>query len=99
MFPILDGASFATNLIGRWVGSDLKARRGLCHLEYPIRHGIIEDWNKMELLWKHIFSDRQLGIESKEHPVLVPRRSDVGVANGSALQSTKASRTNGRVLL
>ena len=99
MFPIPDGTSFATNLIDRWVGSDLKTRRGLCHLEYPICHGIIEDWDKMELLWKHIFSDRQLGVESKEHPVLVPRRCDVGVANGSALQSTKASRATGRVFL
>ena len=71
MFPIPDGTSFATNLIDRWVGSDLKTRRGLCHLEYPICHGIIEDWDKMELLWKHIFSDRQLGVESKEHPVLL----------------------------
>ena len=99
MCQIRDGLGFLTNLIGRWVGSDLKTRRGLCHLEYPIRHGIVEDWEKMELLWKHIYSDQQLGLDSKEHPVRFPRRCDVGVANRSALQSTEASRTNGRVLL
>ena len=68
MCQIRDGLGFLTNLIGRWVGSDLKTRRGLCHLEYPIRHGIVEDWEKMELLWKHIYSDQQLGLDSKEHP-------------------------------
>lgn len=99
MSRIQDGAVFLTNLMGRWVGSDLTTRRGLCHLEYPIRHGIIEDWDKMELLWKHIFSDRQLSVDSKEHPVRFPQRFDVGVANGSALQPTEASGTDGRVLL
>lgn len=54
-----------------WVGKELETRRGLCHLEYPIRHGIVENWDLMELIWKHIYSRDQLGLDSREHPVEV----------------------------
>lgn len=52
-----------------WVGHDLETRRGLCHLEYPIQHGIINNWDAMERIWKHIYSDAQLGRDCKDHPV------------------------------
>ena len=53
----------------RWIGKDLESRRGLCHLEYPINHGIIDNWELMESLWKHIYAKSQLGLDSREHPV------------------------------
>ena len=53
----------------RWIGKDLETRRGLCHLEYPMNHGIVENWNLREEIWKHIYSKAQLGLDSREHPV------------------------------
>ena len=53
----------------RWIGKDLETRRGLCHLEYPMNHGIVENWNLMEEIWKHIYSKAQLGLDSREHPI------------------------------
>lgn len=53
----------------RWIGSELQQRRGLCHLEYPIRHGIIEDWDMMVQIWEYIYDKPQLGVNSREHPV------------------------------
>ena len=53
------------------MGNVLESRRGLCHLEYPIRHGIIENWDMMDKLWQHIYNKSQLGIRSSEHPVFI----------------------------
>ena len=61
--------NFWADYISRWVGSELDNRRGLCHLEYPIRHGIIEDWDGMKRIWKHIYSKDQLGRTFEDHPV------------------------------
>jgi len=32
-------------------------------------HGVVEDWDDMTELWKHIFNELQ--VSSKEHPVLL----------------------------
>lgn len=34
-----------------------------------MNHGIVENWNLMEEIWKHIYSKAQLGLDSREHPV------------------------------
>lgn len=60
---------FACFHVCRWVGKDLESHRGLCYLEYPMKHGIVENWDLMESIWKHIYSKSQLGLDSREHPV------------------------------
>lgn len=45
------------------MGDDINSsKRGMFKLRYPIKHGVIENWDDMELLWKHAFS--QLKISS-----------------------------------
>jgi actin-related protein len=34
-----------------------------------MEHGIIQDWDDMELLWGHIFE--QLKVTPQEHPILL----------------------------
>ena len=52
------------------MGDDINSsKRGMFKLRYPIKHGIIENYDDMELLWKHAFS--QLKISPNEHPVLL----------------------------
>ena len=58
------------------MGNVLNSHRGLCHLEYPIRHGIVEDWDMMEKLWQHLYDKSQLGIRSREHPVYMSNSFD-----------------------
>ena len=45
------------------------SKRGLYKLRYPIKHGVIEHWDDMELLWKHAYS--LLKISPNECPVLL----------------------------
>lgn len=52
-----------------FVGNRAEELRGLLSLQYPINHGIIENWNDMEMLWTNVFSELRLTPE--EHPVLL----------------------------
>lgn len=52
-----------------FVGSKAESLRGLLRLTYPMRHGIVEDWLDMELLWALVFSE--LKVNSEDHPVLL----------------------------
>lgn len=52
-----------------FVGSRAEELRGILTLKYPMAHGIIEDWNDMELIWRHIYSEMKVNTE--EHPVLL----------------------------
>ena len=38
-------------------------------MNYPIEHGVITNWDDMELLWRHIFDE--LKVSPKEHPILL----------------------------
>ena len=44
---------------------------GLLKLSYPVEHGIVNDWNDMEILWNFLYSKEALHINSEEHPVLL----------------------------
>lgn len=53
-----------------YIGKDLDdSKRGLYKLRYPIKNGVIQNWDDMQLLWKHAYS--QLKISSNECPVLL----------------------------
>lgn len=63
-----------------FVGNQAEKNRGLLRLKYPITHGIVEDWDDMELIWSHIYSD-SLRISSEEHPLLITEAPLNPVAN------------------
>lgn len=64
-----------------FIGRSAEQHRGLLSIKYPMKHGVVTNWNDMELVWHHIFSKEQLHIDSEEHPVLItespvnPRRN------------------------
>mmetsp|Transcript_31423 Transcript_31423/g.56985 ORF Transcript_31423/g.56985 Transcript_31423/m.56985 type:complete len:384 (+) Transcript_31423:32-1183(+) len=52
-----------------FVGSKAEEYRGILSLKYPMEHGIVNHWDDMELIWRHVFSEMKVNAE--EHPVLL----------------------------
>ncbi|CAD6889462.1 unnamed protein product [Tilletia controversa] len=53
-----------------FIGRKAQDLRGLLKVKYPMEHGIVTDWEDMERIWTHIYSE-ELGTLSEEHPVLL----------------------------
>ncbi|KAG0302684.1 Actin-2, partial [Dissophora globulifera] len=53
-----------------FIGKKAQELRGLLRVKYPIEHGIVQDWDDMEKIWQHIYTD-ELKTMSEEHPVLL----------------------------
>jgi len=51
------------------VGDEARAKRGILSLRYPIEHGIVTNWEDLELLWSHTFNE--LRVVPEEHPMLL----------------------------
>ncbi|KAK0638569.1 actin 3 [Cercophora newfieldiana] len=54
----------------RYVGSEIHGKENLVHLRYPVSGNQVNNWDDVELMWQHIFSEL-LKIEPDEHPLLV----------------------------
>ncbi|EGP90964.1 unnamed protein product [Zymoseptoria tritici ST99CH_1A5] len=53
-----------------FIGNRAQEHRGLLKIRYPLEHGIVTDWDDMEKIWQHIYTD-ELKSLSEEHPVLL----------------------------
>ncbi|EFC45629.1 hypothetical protein NAEGRDRAFT_88141 [Naegleria gruberi] len=53
-----------------WIGDEVFWKSGIARLEYPIRRGIVKDWNLFELFLEFAFSNA-CRISSAEHPIIV----------------------------
>ena len=54
-----------------FVGGEAEAHRGIMKLDYPMTHGIVENWADMEKVWAYVYGKGKLGVNSEEHPVLL----------------------------
>mmetsp|Transcript_31633 Transcript_31633/g.80255 ORF Transcript_31633/g.80255 Transcript_31633/m.80255 type:complete len:382 (+) Transcript_31633:122-1267(+) len=52
-----------------FIGSKAEELRGILTLKYPMAHGVVEHWDDMELIWRHIYSEMK--VVAEEHPVLL----------------------------
>lgn len=48
-----------------FIGSKAQELRGLLKIQYPLRHGIVENWEDMERIWQHIYGE-ELNTVSEE---------------------------------
>lgn len=39
-----------------FIGSKAQELRGLLKIRYPLEHGIVTDWEDMELIWQHVYA-------------------------------------------
>ena len=52
------------------VGEDAEAKRGILKLNYPIEHGVIKNWDDMEKIWGHVFTN-ELRVDPVEYNVML----------------------------
>ncbi|OLY79792.1 Actin-2 [Smittium mucronatum] len=53
-----------------FVGRKAEELRGLLKINYPVEHGVVRDWDDMEKIWSHIYTE-ELKALSEDHPVLL----------------------------
>jgi len=53
-----------------YIGDEAQKMRGVLNLKYPIRSGIVTDWDLMEKVWEYCFSN-ELRVDASEHKVLL----------------------------
>src|SRR5689334_23165866 len=53
----------------QYIGDEAMKHRGVLTLDYPIKRGIITDWDAAENVFHHIY-DQELRISSRDHPLL-----------------------------
>ena len=76
VFPALWGKpKSASAMVGAdqkeyYVGKNADEKRGILKLSYPVEKGIIEDWDGMEKIWDHCFTN-ELRCQPSDHNVML----------------------------
>ena len=76
VFPACVGyPKYASGMVGGdkkefFVGADAEAKRGVLKLNYPIEHGVVNNWDDMEKIWGHVFTN-ELRVAPEEHNVML----------------------------
>ena len=50
-------SAFGGSKLDFYIGEDIKSKEGLLNYNYPINHEIIENWDEMERIWGHLFTN------------------------------------------
>uniref|UniRef100_A0AC34QBP3 Uncharacterized protein n=1 Tax=Panagrolaimus sp. JU765 TaxID=591449 RepID=A0AC34QBP3_9BILA len=53
-----------------FVGNEAQEKRDILALKFPIKNGIVKDWDGVGKLWHHTFFDK-LKVSPTEHPILL----------------------------
>eukprot|EP00924_Labyrinthula_sp_SR-Ha-C_P009324 snap_masked-scaffold_2-processed-gene-20.13-mRNA-1 protein AED:0.03 eAED:0.03 QI:0/-1/0/1/-1/1/1/0/378 len=53
-----------------YIGDEAQAKRGILSLKYPIKRGVVTDWDLMQRIWHHAFYT-ELRTDPSKHPIIV----------------------------
>jgi len=53
-----------------YVGDKAQRKRGILSLSYPIKQGVVTNWDDMENIWHHTFFN-ELRVNPEEQPVML----------------------------
>jgi len=53
-----------------FVGEEALRKRGILKLDFPVERGSVQNWQDMEVVWRHTF-ENELRTDSKSHPVFL----------------------------
>ncbi|KAJ3025515.1 UNVERIFIED_CONTAM: actin [Siphonaria sp. JEL0065] len=91
VFPNIVGRpkNYLTQMMGSatkdtYIGDEAQSKRGILSLSYPIKNGIVTNWEDMEKIWNHTFSN-ELRVASEEHAVLLTEAPQNPKANREAM--------------
>uniref|UniRef100_A0A183BKH6 Actin n=1 Tax=Globodera pallida TaxID=36090 RepID=A0A183BKH6_GLOPA len=74
VFPSIVGRNLYHGLmVGQrdaYVGGEAQSKRGILTWQYPIEHGIVTNWEDMEMIWHHTFYN-ELKVDPTEYAVLL----------------------------
>merc|ERR1739848_909252 len=45
------------NMCDYYIGEEAQQKRGILLLKYPLEHGIVQNWEDMEKVWRHTFDN------------------------------------------
>jgi actin len=68
--PKVPGIMVGSEQKDYFVGHQAEEKRGILILKYPIEHGIVEEWDDMEKIWEHTFTN-ELRVTPEEHNVML----------------------------
>ncbi len=68
--PRTDKQMIGVESKSEYIGDEAQKMRGVLNLAYPIKSGIVTDWDNMEKVWEYCFSN-ELRVDPSEHKVLL----------------------------
>ena len=69
-YPKYREALYNQNYRDFFVGYDAINKKAVLKLNYPMEHGVVNNWDDMENIWGHIFTN-ELRVAPEEHNVLI----------------------------
>ena len=68
VFPAIVGRPRSGRM--RYIGDEALFQRTSLTLNYPIKHGIVTNWEDMEAIWRHALYN-ELGVAPEEQPIIL----------------------------